>query len=268
MSLEIHSNPVELTDRRDKIETEIKAFSDKVVEKFTAAEAEKINAALDFMLKIHLPQKDRVDGRPFASHPLAVAEEVMKLSADPELVIAALIHDSVEEQSDHIFVERVNRKYPDRAFAYLNVDEVVKIKYKDIFKTWSFREIKERFGTKVEYYTQNMTNHDYNSLAEDTGLKGVEKQDLINKLYFEHVERIINDPALFTLKLADLSVNIDLHSLDPESEKHKKLKRKYKSVIETIIEKLKNLNPDHPIYPQRDETISKLTTIYNEQYNK
>lgn len=266
MTLRINSNPEAVLARREKIEDEVDVFKNRVVERFEAADAEKILAALDFMLKVHLPQKDRVDGRPFASHPLAVAERVMELSDNSELVIAALIHDGVEDQSDYIFVERVNRKFPDRNFLQLSIDETSKMRYKDIFKNWSFREIKDRFGPQVEYYIQNMTNHDFNSLAESLGLTGEDKQNFINHLYGEHVEDIMKDPELFTLKLADLSVNIDLHSLDPQGEKYKKLKRKYKSVIEAFLRRLQDLGEDHPLYGKRQEVMAQLAKIYEEQY--
>lgn len=112
-----------------------------------------------------------------------------------------------------------------------------------------------------------MTNHDFNSLAESLGLEGSAKQDFVNKLYAEHVEAIINDPDLFGLKLADLSINIDLHSLDPDSDKYRKLKLKYKSVIEAVLEKLKNLPVGHPIYNKRDEIVAELNDIYLKQYH-
>lgn len=116
MSFELKSNLSELSERRQKIEVEINEFEQKIIDQFSVAEALRIKDALDFMLKIHLPQNDRVDGRPFASHPLAVAEKVMSLSHNPELVIAALIHDSAEDQPDYVFIERLNRKYPGRNF--------------------------------------------------------------------------------------------------------------------------------------------------------
>jgi (p)ppGpp synthase/HD superfamily hydrolase len=267
MSFELTPNQDELNERRHRIESEINEFEKIITAQFSAAEVLKIKAALDFMLKIHLPQDDRVDGRPFASHPLAVAEKVMSLSNNPDLVIAALIHDSVEDQSDYIFVERLNRKYPNRDFLPLKIDDTVKEKYKSIFTTWSFKEIADRFGSKIRYYVENMTNHDFNSLAESLGLEGSAKQDFVNKLYAEHVETIINDPDLFTLKLADLSVNIDLHSLSPDSDKYRKLKRKYKSVIEAFLEKLKNLPADQPLYSQKNEIMTELNDIYLNQYH-
>lgn len=266
MSFELKTNSQEVLARREKIEAEIKSFQTAAAEKFSGEDLRKINEALDFMLKIHLPQADRADGRPFASHPLAVAERAMELSGNAEIVAAALIHDGVEDQADRIFIERITRKYPDRDFVHINIDEEVKKKHKDVFRERSFREIKERFGDKVRYYVENMTNHDYNSLAEDLGLTGEAKQDFINRHYAEHVEEIMGDSDLFVLKLADLSVNVDLHSLDQEGEKYQKLKRKYKSVIEAVMEKLKNLESGHRLYEKKDEALSELDRIYKEQY--
>ena len=267
MSFEVNSNFNQIVDRRERIEDEINHFKSELLEKFSEEDIANIEKALDLMLEIHLPQKDRVDGKPFASHPLAVAEKVMTMSDNPELAIAALIHDGVEDQADRIFVERINRKHIGGHLTII-LNEEVKEKYKDIFTIWSFREIEDLFGKNVRYYTENMTNHDFNGLADSLDLKGDEREDFVNKLYAEHVEDIINDPKLFTLKLADLSTNIDLHSLDPEGEKYKTLKRKYKSVITAILEKLKTIPENHPIYENKDKITKELEQIYQEQYSK
>ncbi|MFZ4631866.1 MAG: hypothetical protein ACOYL8_01505 [Patescibacteria group bacterium] len=265
MSFEKESDFKKINTRKEIIETELKNFEAEVFAKFPEEDAKKIKTALEFMLKIHLPQNDRADGRPFASHPLAVAEKIMKMSDNPELVISALIHDSVEDQADQIFIERINRKNLGGGLK-INIDETLKEKYKSIFASWSFKEIEDRFGSKVKYYTENMTNHDYNSLAENLNLEDEEKEKFINKLYAEHIDSIMNDPDLLTLKLADLSTNIDLHSLSPDSEKYRKLKRKYKSVIEAVINKLSNISSGLPIHTQKDEIIEELTKVYEEQY--
>ncbi len=262
---ELSSNYNQIKDRKEKIEPEVSSFEKEVFTKFPEEDAKRIKSSLDFMLKIHLPQKDRVDGKPFASHPLAVAEKVMNMSNDPELVIAALMHDGVEDQADRIFIERIERKNLGGGLS-LKFDETAKDKYKIILNAWSFREIEDRFGPKIKYYVENMTNHDFNSLAEHVNLEGENKIDFINKLYAEHVEDIINDPDLLILKLADLTTNMNLRSLDPGSEKYQKLKRKYKSVIENVLEKLKTIPADHPIYPKKDNVIKELTETYEEQY--
>lgn len=262
---EVSSNYNQIKDRKEKIESEVSSFEKEVFIKFSEDDAKKIKSALDFMLKIHLPQKDRVDGKPFASHPLAVAEKVMNMSNDPELVISALLHDSVEDQADRIFIERIERKNLGGGLS-LKFDETAKDKYKATLNTWSFREIEDRFGPKIKYYVENMTNHDFNSLAEHLNLEGENKIDFINKLYAEHVENIISDPNLLILKVADLTTNINLRSLDPGSEKYHKLKRKYKSVIENVLEKLKTISEDNPIYSKKDAIVKELTQTYEEQY--
>jgi len=187
------------------------------------------------------------------------------MSNDPELVIAALLHDSVEDQADRIFIERIERKNLSGGLT-LKFNETAKDKYKTTLAAWSFRELDDRYGQRVKYYVENMTNHDFNSLAEHLNLEGGNKINFINKLYAEHVENIINDPNLLILKLADLTTNINLRSLDPGSEKYQKLKRKYKSVIENVLEKLKTIPEDNPVYPKKDAIIKELTQTYEEQY--
>lgn len=266
MSFEVNEKKEEVLIRREKIEEEIKAFKGDVLEKFSEADQTKIFAALDFMLKIHLPQDDRFDGFPFASHPLMVARKVMELHSEVELVIAALIHDSVEDQSERIFVERIERKNLGGKSLSLEINEDIKEKYNDIFKDWSFKEINDRFGSRVEDYVRNMTNHDFNSLAESLNLVGDERNDFINKMYAEHVEDIISKPDLLTLKLADLSTNIDLKSLGKENPKYIKLKRKYKSVIENILVKVRGVDVNHYLYSSKEKIADDLEKIYQEQY--
>lgn len=72
--------------------------------------------------------------------------------------------------------------------------------------------------------------------------------------------------AIFYLG-ADLSTNIDLRSLDPSSYKHKKLKRKYKSVIENVLKKIKDLDSGHALYNNRERLVRDLNKVYLEQYN-
>lgn len=267
MSFEISDNMEDVFSRKEKIEKEISEFRGLVLEKFSKIDQEKIFTALDFMLKIHLPQDDRVDGLPFASHPLMVAKKVLEFNNNSDLVISALIHDSVEDQSDRIFIERTRRKNMIPDSVSLEMTNEVMEKYKDILTSWSFKEIKDLFGSNVENYVRKMTNHDYNSLAENLNLTEDVKRDFVNKMYAEHVEDVINNAELFTLKLADLSTNIDLRSLDKGSFKHQKLKRKYKSVIETILKKIETVSVDHALYSSKDKIVRDLNKVYLEQYS-
>jgi (p)ppGpp synthase/HD superfamily hydrolase len=53
------------------------------------------------MVELHLEQAPRPDGTPYIEHPLAVASQILEAMAhkDPDVVVAALLHDAVEDQT-------------------------------------------------------------------------------------------------------------------------------------------------------------------------
>ncbi len=57
---------------------------------------EKITAAYDFGAKAHEGQK-RKTGEPYITHPVAVAQELAEMNLDSEAIIAAILHDTVED---------------------------------------------------------------------------------------------------------------------------------------------------------------------------
>ncbi|HKK54072.1 MAG TPA: hypothetical protein VJ926_00925 [Patescibacteria group bacterium] len=271
MTLEIYSNPEARFDRQERISDDLEDFENSVESSFENQEdKDKVFKARDLMLEVHLGQKDRADGMPYAKHPLEVAQKTIDIADEPkvDLVIASLLHDSVEDKSDVLFTKRVNKKYPDKDFMF-TVNDELKEKYKEVFKSFSFRELKDIFGEKVEYYVHNLTNHDFDSLIEDTkpNASKEEKETLKNDLYKEHVEEIIKDPDLCLLKYADFSVNVDLRSLDKGNAKYKKLRRKYKSVIPIFIKQLEGIDETHSLYKKKDKLITDLQKVYKNQYS-
>ncbi len=52
--------------------------------------------ALIYAIKAHENQK-RKDGKPYISHPISVAIELAKNSADDDLISAGLLHDAIED---------------------------------------------------------------------------------------------------------------------------------------------------------------------------
>ncbi len=267
MSVEVLSNPIEELSRKKRLSEDIDTLQTAIEESFSKEDLIEVEKAKELMLKLHLQQKDRADGNPFAKHPIDVASRVLEIYPKPskELFIAALLHDSVEDKAEVLFTDRANRKFKNKNYN-LKIRDEIKEKYWSVFKDWSFREIKEKFGDKVEYFLRNLTNHDFDSLAEDLGLEGEEKIEFKNKAYLSHVQEIIEDPDLCLLKYADFSVNIDLRSLPKDSLKYKKLKRKYKSVIPIFIDRLNNISESHELYGKKDQLISNLQLIYQTQY--
>lgn len=267
MPVEVLSNPIEEIDRKNRLSEDIGDLQIAIEKRFFKEDLSEVKEAVNLMLKLHLQQEDRADGNPFAKHPIEVGKKVLEISTEitKEIFIAALLHDSVEDKAEVLFADRANRKLADKPYNFKLRDEV-KEKYWSVFKDWSFREIKEKFGEKVEYYLKNLTNHDFDSLAEDLGLEGEEKIEFKNKAYLSHVKEIIEDPDLCLLKYADFSVNIDLKNLPKDSLKYKKLKRKYKSVIPIFIDRLNSIDKGHELYRKKDQLISNLQVIYQTQY--
>lgn len=63
---------------------------------FTAEETESIKKAYDYALKAHGDQK-RLSGEPYIMHPISVAIITVRLGMDCPSVIAAMLHDTVED---------------------------------------------------------------------------------------------------------------------------------------------------------------------------
>lgn len=269
MSVEILSNQVIINEREQRVRRSVEEFEFLIEKRFEGEGLAKVKKALDLMLEIHLPQKDRSDGNPYVKHPLEVAEKVLKISDNitPDLIVSALLHDSVEDMPEILFAKRANRKFPNRNYKF-KIDQQVKDNYFEIFKDWSFKEIDLKFGPTVLYYIKNLTNHDFDSLAEDVGgLTDEEKIEFKNKAYASHVEEIIKDPNLCLLKYADFSQNINLKNLPQDGEKYFKLKRKYSSVIPIFIEKLNKTEEGHQLFSRKKEIIDDLKETYQKQYN-
>ncbi len=71
-------------------------FEDIIKDNNPAADLSRIRAAFDFSSSAHANQR-RKDGSPFVSHPLAAAEIVAEMGLDEEAIIAALLHDCIED---------------------------------------------------------------------------------------------------------------------------------------------------------------------------
>ena len=72
------------------------ALEEKVRDYMPNADFERLAAAFHYAESHHSTQL-RKDGTPFVTHPLAVAEIVAELGLDQESIIAALLHDTIED---------------------------------------------------------------------------------------------------------------------------------------------------------------------------
>lgn len=82
----------------------VRAFRAQLLTTFAPSEAARILAALELMVELHLNQAPRPDGSQYIEHPLAVAAQVLEamVRKDPDVVVAALLHDAVEDQAERL----------------------------------------------------------------------------------------------------------------------------------------------------------------------
>src|SRR5437899_8306270 len=72
-------------------------LTSKLTEYLTASELKKVKEAYRFSDEMHLGQV-RKSGEPYISHPIAVAEICADWKLDAQAIMAALLHDVMEDQ--------------------------------------------------------------------------------------------------------------------------------------------------------------------------
>ncbi len=83
---------------------------DRISEYNPDADLERIKAAYHFASKVHKDQK-RLSGHPFVSHALSVAHLVAELKLDEDSIIAALLHDVLDEAEREVQLDEIEEKF-------------------------------------------------------------------------------------------------------------------------------------------------------------
>ena len=136
---------------------------------------ERIYSALDLMLLAHFHQKERPDGQPYINHPLEVALHLVKIFKihDPDMIIAALLHDTIEDQAKSIVlwdnqkIERTNK-----------------------LEKQALQIIQKKFGEKVYVLIRMLTNPDFSTQAKRLANNPNEENEIEANLYLEHFVNI------------------------------------------------------------------------------
>ena len=80
----------------DPILERFHALEEKVLSYNPSADIKRLSAAFQYADEAHAQQK-RKDGSPYITHPLAVAEILADLDMDTDSLIAAMLHDCIED---------------------------------------------------------------------------------------------------------------------------------------------------------------------------
>lgn len=209
----------------------------------TIENRKKIAEAINLMIVLHIDQKDRPDGPPYLSHTMNVPRRLIREYGvrDPEMIIAALLHDSVEDQVEKLSERSVSNETEPRARA--------------------LDFIEHKFGKRVRYIIQELSNPEDGGEELKAKKATMTEQEIAHAkmgIYKKYVQSMISkinpeigkpDAGIALIKFADFSDNaLNLHNIserntDGELDSEKlgkkvKLCVKYAPVIDVFIERV------------------------------
>lgn len=193
---------------------------------FEGDERRQVEDALWLMCEVHIDQDDRSDGVPYIEHPLEVAHNVVRTSATPDVdkVIAALMHDSVEDHAPKLVAKA-------REAGLVGEGDV----------QLALEYLKFRFNTKVARLTAALTNPDFEAELIKQGRKPTRQAK--DALYVEHVRGVIEDRDVVHVKLFDFVSNgFRLHEVPDHARRHR-LTRKYVPLVDVFVTRLTDGTP-------------------------
>jgi (p)ppGpp synthase/HD superfamily hydrolase len=225
-----------------------RTFDAQVQCTFAPVHASGVIAALELMVELHIDQARRPDGTLYIEHPLAVASQVLDAMVykDPEVVIAALLHDAVENQAAKLARGRPSSAGKSRTLLALEAIE----EYTQ--------------SARVKDMVAGLSNPDFAVHLAYQGIeKGVNEQMYTlarNALYAEHVSQAIRDPDRALIKLFDLVANALTLDAIPDVTTRTRLLRKYVPVLAIMLDRLQETaRPLNITAHRREQLLTRLS---------
>jgi (p)ppGpp synthase/HD superfamily hydrolase len=81
---------------------------------------ERFEAALIYATRLHADQRRKISGVPYITHLLSVAALVLEVGGNEDEAIAALLHDSIEDQGGKPTREDVRQRFGDTVVAIID----------------------------------------------------------------------------------------------------------------------------------------------------
>lgn len=209
------------------------------IERLPREKRPRVEAALMLAIDLHgdeLPPRD--DGTPVANHILRVGDNVINGFAvrDPDIIIAALLHDSVENQRGKLAAAWFAKHPENRHDPAVNE------------RVAAMRWIAARFGRRVYRLIEALTKPD-NPASKDPAVR-LERE----RKYREQLEENLRNPSRFCVKLADFYDNVmaichHVEEDDGNGHHHRLRARKYREVLDLFILPLRSNDPTAAAVP-------------------
>ncbi len=210
---------------RDRFALELESFPD--------AGREQLLEALDLASALHA--HDRRVREPYLNHLLRVAIRIIKYYGvrDIDVLVAALLHDAVEDHPDELGGVPPGTPYPQATEAAL-------------------AELARRFNPRVAELVSAVTNPEYDPDRDR------------HEQYREHVaENLENDPWARVIKISDFTDN-GVGVIHTTMDKAFRAATKYRPLVPTLRELVGR--PDTPLSTQAKEHILDQLDLAEERF--
>ncbi|MCQ2452445.1 MAG: HD domain-containing protein, partial [Oscillospiraceae bacterium] len=193
------------------VEEQYRHFEQVVKTGTPSASLERVRAAFEYAYRNHGPQL-RKSGEPYIIHPLAAAEIIAELNLDEESIMAALLHDCLEDTgSTHLEIEQLFG--PDVADIVEGVTKLTRVTYtsKEEEQMENFRKMLLAMATDIRVIIIKLADrlHNMRTLQYHKESKQREKALETMEIYAPIAHRL--GMQRFKWELEDLSIRY----LDP-----------------------------------------------------
>jgi GTP pyrophosphokinase len=170
---------------------------DRLLQSYPALDKERLRAAFDFACLAHDGQL-RKSGEPYAIHPVEVALIVAGMNLDPDSVMAALLHDTIE----------------DTGYSYHNIKSRFGVQVADMVEGVT-KLTRTDFSTKEEEQSENLRKM-FLAMAKDIRVMMIKIADRLHNMrtseYWSDMKR--REKSLETLELyAPLAHRLGIQSI-------------------------------------------------------
>ncbi len=234
----------------------------------------KINKAIMVASRAHIGQERKTDNTPYISHPTAVAMILSEYTDNEDVIIAALLHDVLEDVKSHIYskeqmvndfgenivkiVEEVSEdKDPDEEIGESKNWKERKQKYLDDLETDSEEAVMVCAADKIHNLMSLKVSYDEigDKMWENFNAPKEDKKWFYSEVVKICKEKLDND---IVQKLEEVFAASPLVTKKGEDSE--------KSNIETIINKMEVTPEDEAIFDEMaKETVESLNTNFNKK---
>ena len=253
----------------EELKVKYRHFEDVIRENNPAADLSRIRSAFDMAAEAHKDQR-RKDGSPYVTHPLASAEIIAEMGLDEEAIIAALLHDSIEDTS--ITHEEIAKRFgPNVADIVEGVTKLSRVQYtsKEEEQMENLRKMLMAMAKDIRVILIKMADrlHNMRTMEYQSAEKQAEKALETMEIYAPLAHRL--GMQRIKWELEDRSI----YYLDPIGYKEiedglKKIRSSHETFIDSVQNRISERLKENGIECYVYGRIKHIYSIYRKMYSQ